>query len=61
VPPYLILAVKYWLTLILQVETLRTLGEIELGYKCPFAAYPVEAGGWGSWGLGEEPTADLQL
>lgn len=30
---YLILAVKYWIALILQVETLRTLGDIELGYN----------------------------
>lgn len=28
---YLILAVKYWMTLISQVETLRTVGEMELG------------------------------
>lgn len=32
---YLILAVKYWLTLFLQVETLSTLGEVELGYRAP--------------------------
>lgn len=30
---YLILAVKYWMTLVLQVETLRTLGEMELGHS----------------------------
>lgn len=32
---YLILAVKYWMTLILQVETPGTLGEMELGYNVP--------------------------
>lgn len=50
--PCLIPAVKYWMTLILQVETLRMLGKMELGYNVPLQTVLQEVvdrapGGWG--------------
>lgn len=58
---YLILAVKYWMTLVLQVETLRTLGEMELGHSVTLQLVlrKLCLGGPGGWG--EEPEANLQL